>query len=71
MDGAEQAPGGGVMRNAKAFTANKQAECDYLFSALPRLELQDYSSEICGDTAADGMVVYPFSPLFRDDDWYV
>lgn len=44
-------------QKAKPFTANKQAECDYLFSALRRLELQGYRQERCTNTGNDRMPV--------------
>lgn len=42
-------PGNGMWVNvlAKPFQANKQAECDYLFSALRRLALTGHLNDIC------------------------
>lgn len=47
-------PGNGlwVNRDSKPFMANKQAECDYMFSALRRMDLRGHLNEIY-----DGVIV--------------
>lgn len=44
-----------VVTVAKPFRANKQAECDYLFSALRRLEIRDVTEN---GTDADRVQIY-------------
>ncbi|TPD02087.1 hypothetical protein FIS40_02805 [Escherichia coli] len=47
-------PGNGmwVNQSSKPFQANKQAECDYLFSALRRMELKGHLSDVYDSTTA-------------------
>lgn len=47
-------PGNGlwVNRDSKPFRANKQAECDYMFSALRRMDLRGHLKEVY-----DGVIV--------------
>ncbi|EKY6398782.1 hypothetical protein KQ217_24265 (plasmid) [Escherichia coli O170:H18] len=44
-----------VVTKVKPFRANKQAECDYLFSALRRLEIQGVTEN---GTDADRVQIY-------------
>lgn len=41
-----------VNRDSKPFQANKQAECDYMFSALRRMDLRGHLKEVY-----DGVIV--------------
>ena len=41
-----------VNRDSKPFHANKQAECDYMFSALRRMDLRGHLKEVY-----DGVIV--------------
>ncbi|ADW76549.1 hypothetical protein Rahaq_4974 (plasmid) [Rahnella aceris] len=39
-------PGNAVWSSRKPFKANKQAECDYMYSALRRLQIRGYLPEV-------------------------
>ncbi len=39
-------PGNAVWYSRKPFQANKQAECDYMYSALRRLQIRGYLPEV-------------------------